>query len=162
MARIKLIYLWLDDRLGISSSILPIIQHPLPPNLTWWYVLGSATLVAFVMQVVTGVALAFTYVHAPSDAYESLEFITQRAVLGNIVRGIHYWGSSAMVVLMFLHMASAYLMAAYKYPRELTWVSGVFLLALTLAMAFTGELCAGIRTPTGRSCSSPRRFPACR
>jgi ubiquinol-cytochrome c reductase cytochrome b subunit len=140
MTRMKLIYQWLDDRLGISSTIMPIIQHPVPPNLTWWYVLGSATLVAFVMQVVTGVALAFTYVPAPSDAYESLEFITQRAVLGNIVRGIHYWGSSAMVVLMFLHMASAYLMAAYKYPRELTWVSGVFLLALTLAMAFTGQL----------------------
>ena len=81
MTRIKLIYQWLDDRLGISSSILPIMQHPVPPNLTWWYVLGSATLVAFVMQVVTGVALAFTYVPAPSDAYESLEFITSAPCL---------------------------------------------------------------------------------
>lgn len=119
---------------------MPIIEHPVPPGLTWWYVLGSATLVGFVMQIITGVALAFTYVPAPSDAYETLEFITHRAILGNIVRGIHYWGSAAMVVLIFLHMVSAFLMAAYKYPRELTWVSGVLLLGLTMGMAFTGQL----------------------
>ena len=91
---------WLDDRLGISSAIMPIVEHPVPPNLNWWYVLGSATLIAFVVQVVTGVALAFSYVPAPNSAYESLEFITNEAILGNVVRGIHYWGSSAMVVLI--------------------------------------------------------------
>ena len=136
----QLIYQWLDDRLGITSTILPIIEHPVPAGLTWWYVLGSATFVAFVIQIITGVALAFTYIPAPNDAYESLEFITNRAILGNIVRGLHYWGSSAMVVLIFLHLASAFLMAAYKYPRELTWVSGVLLLGLTMGMAFTGQL----------------------
>jgi ubiquinol-cytochrome c reductase cytochrome b subunit len=140
MTFFRSIYQWLDERLGISSTIMPIIEHPVPPGLTWWYVLGSATLIGFVMQIITGVALAFTYVPAPNDAYETLDFITNRAIFGNIVRGIHYWGSSAMVVLIFLHMASAFLMAAYKYPRELTWVSGVLLLGLTMGMAFTGQL----------------------
>ena len=136
----RIIFGWLDDRLGISSTIMPIIEHPVPPGLTWWYVLGSATLIGFVMQIITGVALAFTYVPSPDNAYETLEFITHGAILGNIVRGIHYWGSAAMVVLIFLHMVSVFLMAAYKYPRELTWVSGVLLLGLTMGMAFTGQL----------------------
>ena len=140
MTLLRRLYAWVDDRLGISSTILPIITHPVPRNLTWWYVLGSATLIALVMQIITGVGLAFTYVPAANSAYESLEFITNRAMLGNIVRGLHYWGSSAMVVLIFAHMASAFLMASYKYPRELSWLSGVLLLGLTLGMAFTGQL----------------------
>ena len=91
--------------------------------------LGSATLVAFTMQVVTGVALAFSYVPAPIAAYESLEFITSRAVLGSVVRGIHYWGSSAMVVLAVAHMAHVFLVGRFKYPREMDWLTGVVLLA---------------------------------
>ena len=79
---------------------MPIIEHPVPRTINWWYVLGSATLVAFIVQVVTGVALAFSYVPTPEHAYESLEFITNRRVLGSVVRGIHYWGASAMVVLI--------------------------------------------------------------
>src|SRR3712207_908423 len=85
-------------------------------------------------------ALAFTYVPAPNAAYESLEFITHRAILGNVVRGIHYWGSSAMVVLAFAHMAHVFLIGAFKFPREVNWLTGVILLAMTLAMAFTGQL----------------------
>ena len=78
-----------DDRLGLSRNLLPIIQHPTPRSTNWWYVFGSATLVAFIVQIVTGVALAFAYVPAPNSAYDSLQFITHDAVLGNVVRGIH-------------------------------------------------------------------------
>ena len=95
---------WWDDRLGFSRAIKPVVEHPVPPNLSWWYVLGSATLVAFIVQVVTGVALAFSYVPAPNSAYESLQFITSQAVLGSVVRGLHFWGASAMVLLIFAHM----------------------------------------------------------
>lgn len=130
---------WLDDRLGFTSTILPVIVHPVPKT-NWWYVLGSATLAAFVVQVITGVALAFTYVPAPNSAYESLQFITNQAALGSVVRGIHYWGASAMVILIGIHAARTFLMGSYKFPRELNWLSGVFLLLLTLAMAFTGQL----------------------
>ena len=131
---------WLDDRLGLRENVLPVIQHPVPGNVNWWYVFGSATLVAFIVQVITGVALAFTYVPAPNSAYDTLQFITHRALLGNVVRGIHYFGASAMVILIAVHAARVFLMGAYKYPRELSWLSGGLLLFMTLGMAFTGQL----------------------
>lgn len=140
MGTVKRPLAWLDRRLGWSKYIIKVIEHPVPSNVNWWYVLGSATLVAFIVQVVTGVALAFSYVPAPNSAYESLEFITNQAVLGSVVRGIHYWGASAMVVLITLHMARVFVMGSYKYPRELNWLVGVGLFFLTLGMAFTGQL----------------------
>ncbi|MDQ3809805.1 MAG: cytochrome b N-terminal domain-containing protein [Chloroflexota bacterium] len=135
----RLVLGWLDDRLGFSTSIKPLIEHPVPPT-GWDYTLGSATLIAFIVQVVTGVALAFTYVPTPDHAYESLEFITHQAVLGNIVRGIHFWGASAMVLLVAMHAAQVFLVGAFKYPREVNWLSGTLLLVFTFGMAFTGQL----------------------
>lgn len=133
-------YGWFDERLGISSAILPIITHPVPKGLGWSYVLGSMTLVAFVVQVVTGVALAFSYVPSTDAAYESLQFISNEALLGRTLRGMHYFGASAMVICVFAHLVQVFLIAAYKYPRELNWLSGAALLLLTLALAFTGQL----------------------
>ncbi len=140
MRLVLAIWNWLDDRLGFSKAIYPVIAHPVPRGVNWWYVLGSATLVAFIFQIVTGVALAFTYVPSPNSAYESLRFISNEAILGNVVRGIHYWGSSAMVILIALHLTRTFLMGSYKYPRELNWLTGVLLFGLTLGMAFTGQL----------------------
>lgn len=134
------IWRWWDDRLGFSKTVKPIAEHPVPPNLNWWYVLGSATLIAFTVQVVTGVALAFSYVPAPNSAYDSINFITHGAILGNVVRGLHYFGSSAMVILIGAHMAHVFLTGSYKFPREVNWLTGVILLALTMGMAFTGQL----------------------
>jgi ubiquinol-cytochrome c reductase cytochrome b subunit len=130
---------WLDDRLGFSTTVKPLIEHPVPPT-GWDYTLGSATLIAFTVQVVTGVALAFTYVPTPDHAYESLEFITTGAILGNVVRGIHFWGASAMVLLVCAHAAQVFLVGAFKYPREVNWLSGTLLLVFTFGMAFTGQL----------------------
>ena len=140
MGFLKRAYDWLDERLGIRQAIMPVVEHPVPRATNWWYVFGSATLVAFTVQVVTGVALAFTYVPAPNSAYETLEWITHEAILGSVVRGIHFWGSSAMVVLIVVHTARVFLMGSYKFPRELNWLTGVLLLLLTLGMAFTGQL----------------------
>lgn len=131
---------WLDTRLSIRSVILPIIEHPVPANIDWWYVLGSATLTAFVFQIITGVALSFSYVPAPNSAYDSLDFITNKAVLGSLIRGIHYFGASAMVILIAIHAAHVFVIGSYKFPREINWLTGVLLLFLTLGMAFTGQL----------------------
>jgi len=130
---------WLDDRLGFSAVVKPLIEHPVPPT-GWDYTLGSATLIAFIVQVVTGVALAFSYVATPDHAYESLNFITHVAILGSVVRGIHFWGSSAMVLLVGMHAAQVFLVGAFKFPREMNWLSGTMLLLFTLGMAFTGQL----------------------
>jgi len=134
------IYGWLDERLGISQVVLPVIAHPVPRGVDWWYVFGSATLAAFIFQIITGVALAMAYVPAPTSAYASLNFITHDAVLGSLIRGIHYFGASAMVILIFVHLAHEFLAGSYKFPRELNWLTGVLLLFLTLGMAFTGQL----------------------
>jgi ubiquinol-cytochrome c reductase cytochrome b subunit len=140
MEHLRRLASWIDDRLGIGDAIGPILKHPVPRGVNWWYVFGSAALIAFIIQVVTGVALAFTYVPAPNAAYQSIRFITQEAVMGNLVRGIHWFGASAMVILVVAHLAQVFLHGSYKYPRELNWLVGVFLLLLTLGMAFTGQI----------------------
>jgi ubiquinol-cytochrome c reductase cytochrome b subunit len=116
------------------------MEHPVPPRTGWWYVFGSATLIAFLLQVVTGIALATAYVPSSGQAYDSLKFITDQALMGRFLRGMHYFGSSAMVVLIGIHVARTYLMGAYKFPRELNWLTGAVLLLLTMALAFTGQL----------------------
>jgi ubiquinol-cytochrome c reductase cytochrome b subunit len=135
----KTILCWLDDRIGYSTTFKPIIEHPVPPT-GWDYTIGSAALIAFTVQVITGVALAFAYVPTPDHAYESLQFITNGAILGSVVRGIHFWGASAMVLLVSAHAAQVFLIGAFKFPREVNWLSGTMLLLFTFGMAFTGQL----------------------
>ena len=131
---------WLDDRSGLLTSARHALEHPVPPRTGWWYVFGSATLLAFILQVATGIALSTTYVPSSGQAYESLRFITEQAMLGRFLRGMHYFGASAMVLLIGIHVSRTYIMAAYKFPRELNWLTGAVLLLLTLALAFTGQL----------------------
>ena len=131
---------WLDDRSGLITWLRHALEHPVPPRTGWWYVFGSATFIAFVLQVITGIALATAYVPSSGQAYDSLRFISEQALLGRFLRGMHYFGASAMVLLIGIHVSRTYWMAAYKFPRELSWFSGAVLLLLTLALAFTGQL----------------------
>ena len=135
---------WLELRFELGDSVAVVLTHPVPASLErpvgWWYVFGSATLAIFIVQVATGVGLAMTYVPATNSAYESLQFISQEASLGNVLRGMHYFGAGAMIVLVLIHMTQVFLFGSYKFPREANWLTGSFLLLLTLAMAFTGQL----------------------
>jgi menaquinol-cytochrome c reductase cytochrome b subunit len=131
---------WVDERTSLSGGLRWMLFRKVPKGTNWFYTLGSATLFAFLNQAVTGVFLAMYYDPSVTRAYESARFITNEVFLGEFVRGMHKWGSTVMVILIFLHMARTFFFGAYKYPRELNWVIGVALLILTLAMSFTGYL----------------------
>src|ERR687885_893411 len=131
---------WLDERTSLTGPMRWLMFRKIPKGTNWFYTLGSATLFAFLNQAVTGVFLAMYYDPSPTRAYESARFITNDVFLGEFVRGMHKWGATAMVILIFLHMARTFFFGAYKYPRELNWVIGVVLLILTFVMALTGYL----------------------
>src|SRR6266702_465921 len=132
---------WIDARLHVSTLYASTAGHTVPASAaSWFYVFGSGTLLCFVLQIVTGMCLAFVYVPSANEAYTSLEYLNEQQTLGWFLRAIHYWGSNFMVGIMLVHMAQVFLFGAYKYPRELTWISGCVLLLCTLGMAFTGQV----------------------
>ena len=131
---------WIDERTSLSGGLRWIMFRKVPKGTNWFYTLGSAAMFAFLSQATTGIFLAMFYDPSPTRAYESIRYITNEAFLGEFVRGMHKWGSTVMVVLVFLHMGRTFFFGAYKYPRELNWVIGVALLILTFVMALTGYL----------------------
>jgi ubiquinol-cytochrome c reductase cytochrome b subunit len=135
---------WFFDRLGLEAPLRLIREHRVPAEAAgrkgWMYVFGTATLTAFLLQVVTGIALSSLYIPSPAHAHESLEFITREARFGALLRALHFFGASAMVVLITLHVIRVFLTGSFKFPREMNWITGVLLLVLTMAMAFTGQL----------------------
>ncbi len=131
---------WLDQRTAASGFLTGMLYRKVPKGTNWYYTLGSAALFAFIVQAVTGVFLAMFYTPSPTQAYASISHINNDVFLGQLVHGMHKWGSSVMVILLFLHMGRTFFFGAYKYPRELNWVIGVVLLILTMTMAFTGYL----------------------
>jgi quinol-cytochrome oxidoreductase complex cytochrome b subunit len=131
---------WVDQRTAASGFLTGMLYRKVPKGTNWFYTLGSATLIAFISQAITGVFLAMFYTPSATQAYASIGHINNDVFLGQLVHGMHKWGSSVMVILVFLHMGRTFFFGAYKYPRELNWVIGVVLLILTMTMAFTGYL----------------------
>src|SRR6187401_115869 len=131
---------WLEERSGLIGGIKYFLFRKVPAETNWFHTLGSATLTAFLVQAVTGVILAMYYKPAPDEAYASIQHITNDLTLGWLVRGMHRWGASVFIILMFFHMARVFLFGAYKYPRELNWIVGVLLLTLGMLEGFTGYL----------------------
>ena len=130
---------WLDERIGWRKVWDAIFLRKIP-KVNWFYTLGSATLFVAALQGITGILLTIYYVPTPDHAYDSVQFITTQVPGGWFVRGIHHWGASAMVLLTVLHMVRVILYGAYKYPREVTWFTGVGLLLVVMAFGFTGYL----------------------
>ena len=141
MRLIKSIGDWLDARVQLGATIRETAEHSVPrETASWFYVFGSAAFVVFMLQIVTGIMLALIYVPSAGEAWNSLQTLNHSVTLGWFIRGLHGWGSDFMVAIVLIHMVQVFLFGAYKYPRELTWIVGVFLLLMTLGMAFTGQV----------------------
>ena len=132
---------WFDRRLQLAAPIREVSEHPVPRNTaSWWYVFGSAALTVFLLQLVTGILLALIYVPSGAEAWNSLQALNHDVTLGWFIRALHGWGSNFMIAIVLIHMVQVFLFGAYKFPRELTWIVGVFLLLMTLGMAFSGQV----------------------
>ena len=139
---------WVDERTGAVRGTKWFLFRNVPRDVSWAQTLGSAALTAFIVMALTGVILAMYYepstsidpVSGKPVAYTSIEAITNELTLGWLVRGMHRWGASVFIILLFLHMGRVFLFGAYKYPRELTWITGVLILAMGMLMGFTGYL----------------------
>ncbi len=131
---------WLEERSGLVGYTKWFLFRNVPRDINWMQTLGAASLTAFIVQAVTGVILAMYYKPDPDKAYESIQNITNELTLGWLVRGMHKWGASVFIILMFLHMGRTFLFGAYKYPRELNWIVGALLLVLGMLEGFTGYL----------------------
>lgn len=131
---------WVDSRVNASGIFTAMMSRHVPKGTNWFYTLGSATMFIFAMQAITGVFLSMYYTPSPTEAYATITHLTNDVFMGEFVRGLHKWGASLMIILIFLHMARTFFFGAYKYPRELNWVIGVVLLILTTVMGLTGYL----------------------
>jgi ubiquinol-cytochrome c reductase cytochrome b subunit len=141
MRWLKTSYDWVEQRVQLEGPVKDSMLHPVPRNTaSWWYVFGSAAFTLLMLQVVTGVLLGIVYVASGADAWNSLQILNHQLPLGWFLRAMHGWGSNFMVAVVLIHMCQVFLFGAYKFPRELTWIVGVFMLLMTLGMAFTGQV----------------------
>ena len=134
------LFRWLDERLDLRRAKRDLLDREVPARLTWWHTLGSATFTVFLVQVITGTTLATYYSASPDHAYDSIRYITGQVASGTLLRGIHHWGASLMVVLIVAHMIRVFAVGAYKYPREINWLLGVGLFLIVMGFSFTGYL----------------------
>jgi quinol-cytochrome oxidoreductase complex cytochrome b subunit len=130
---------WLDERLGWRTVWNAIFLRKVP-KVNWLFTLGSATLFLTINQGFTGILLTLYYAPTPDHAYDSVQYITTQVPAGWLIRGLHHWGASAMVLVTVLHMLRVILHGAYKFPREITWFTGVALLIIVVGFGFTGYL----------------------
>lgn len=131
---------WVDRRTGFDTGVRKFLFEEIPGSAGWAQVFGSVALFLFLTQALTGLLLAFNYAPTPGEAYESVLYITGKVTAGKMIQGLHHWGASLMIIVVFVHMAQVFLYGAYRKPREATWIVGSALLLLTLAFGLTGYL----------------------
>lgn len=132
--------IWLDHRTGLETAVRKFLYEQIPASSGWHQVFGSVAAFLFLLQAFTGILLAFNYAPTPGEAYNSLRYIVTELTGGRLMRGLHHWGASMMIVVVVLHMIQVFLYGAYKKPREATWIAGVVLLLIVLAYGLTGYL----------------------
>ncbi len=130
---------WLDERLGLTTIWTTTLAR-MVPHTNWFYTFGSASLILCMLQGLTGMLLTIYYVPSPDHAYDSIQYIMNEVTFGWLIRGMHHWGATLLVVLVFLHMLKSFFVGAYKYPREITWLTGGVLLLVVMVMGFSGYL----------------------
>lgn len=131
---------YVEERTGLTTGLNWFLFRKVPKGISWFQTLGFTAMALFGLQAVTGIILAMYYKPDPTTAFQSIQHITDEVTWGWLVRGMHKWGASAMIVVVFLHMGRVFLFGSYKYPRELTWVTGAILLFMTMMMGLTGYL----------------------
>jgi len=131
---------WIEERLGLRPVASRVLDHDVPQHITWWHCFGGLTFFTFMLQVVTGIFLAFFYVPTPDHAHDSVQYLQTDIPFGSIVRNLHRWGAYAMVVLVVAHMLRVFVQGAYRRPREMNWVIGVVALLMVFSFGFTGYL----------------------
>jgi ubiquinol-cytochrome c reductase cytochrome b subunit len=131
---------WIEQRTGLVSQTAEFLTEDVPGGASYWYAFGSATIFAMILQIVTGIFLTFYYAPSTASAWESTNYIYHNVPFGSFVISLHFWGATAMIALLFMHMLQVLLWGAYKAPRELSWVVGVLLLVITLVLGLTGYL----------------------
>ena len=150
--RLRKIAIWIDDRVYISKIYKATAGHIVPRTSgSWFYVFGSGTLLCFMIQIVSGICLALVYVPSASQAYTSLEYLNYQQQLGWFLRAMHNWGSNFMVAIMLAHLIQVFLFGAFKYPREMTWISGVVCCSAHSAWRSRDRFSVSTRTRIGAS-----------
>jgi ubiquinol-cytochrome c reductase cytochrome b subunit len=136
----KRIFHWLDRRAGVDKLMKESLDEPIPGGARLAYVFGSGLLFIFISQIITGICLALYYVPSAETAHTSVAYITKQVAAGSFLRSLHYYGSSAMIIVLALHFLQTFLYGSFKGRRELLWMSGAVLSFLVLGMGFTGYL----------------------
>jgi quinol-cytochrome oxidoreductase complex cytochrome b subunit len=131
---------WLEHRTGLESAIKNFLYEDIPASSGWHQIIGSMAVFFFLIQIFTGILLAFNYAPTPGEAYNSVHYIMTELTGGQLIRGLHHWGATMMIIIVVLHMTQVFLYGAYKKPREATWMMGVVLLLITLGFGLTGYL----------------------
>ncbi|MDO8682666.1 MAG: cytochrome b N-terminal domain-containing protein [Armatimonadota bacterium] len=131
---------WIDEQTDLITGVLKFMAEPLPAKVGWPHIAGSLVLFFFTLQVATGILLMAYYSPSPDHAYETVQFISYKLPLGGLVRGLHHWGASAMVIALGIHLLQVFLWGAYKKPRQIIWVIGIGLMMVTFTFSFTGYL----------------------
>src|SRR6266571_2927660 len=132
------VFNWFDRRAGIDALLHEALDEPIPGGARFAYVFGSGLLFIFLSQIITGVFLALYYVPTADHAHTTIAYITKEVIAGSFLRSLHSYGSSAMVIVLLMHLTQTFLYGSYKGRRELLWVSGSLLFAMVIGMAFTG------------------------